>query len=613
MKLGWTWLLLLSACGRDPSSESPAIFLAERLDQADRSAASASLSEFRSVSWTLAEETRLSVVSPLASRISFSLLLPDEPVLKFAIALAPLTNVDSTDWATLRSADFRVDVESGGARETLFTAPVRRHEAGTWIDHTLDLARFAGQSVRLVLETTTPDRFLRDPSHLRAAREQYLALWGNPVLESRRARADGNVILISLDCVRADHIGAYGYEEAKTPRIDAFAREGVRFETAVTAAPSTLPSHTSIFTGLTPLVHGANKWRPRRAGVPYLPDVLARMGFEVNGVVAGPYLSQTFGFEQGFHSYKFLFDARAGDVIDSVLEVLSRASGRRQFLFVHLFDAHAPYLAPREFLPRTGAARVDISSLMKRTANGRVPTEEDRRGLMALYDAEIAYVDGQVGRLLDELQSRGLYDSSLIIITADHGEAFYEHGHWQHSRSLYEELIHVPLVVKWPGESEASTVEGPVSLIDIFPTILDEAGASGELRSMGVDLRQTASGAHPAERKVISEFEWLLEEETVMKISLRGDVLKYIATLESAPSDEMALRHVKSEELYSLAEDPGERHNLVEKRTDSRDAFRELLSNYLKTVFAARRAGEDRIELDETTRKRLESLGYVYR
>ena len=440
MRFAWVGVLLWAACERSPSPQSSAIFLAERLDDADKGAEAASLSEFRSMPWTLDNETRLSVVTPLASRVSYSVSLPDDPVLKFAIALFPLGNPESTTWDTLRTAEFRVDVESGGARETVFTAPVRRHEAGKWIDYTLDLGRFAGRTVRLELESTPPSRFLRDPRHLRVAREQYLALWGNPVLDSRNVPAAAtNVILISLDCVRADHIGVYGYPNAKTPNIDAFARDGVVFETAITTAPSTLPAHTSILTGLTPLLHEANTWRRRNPAVPYLPEVLSLLGFEVNGVVTGPYLSQTFGLEGGFHSYKFLFDPRASEAIDAAVEVLSRASGRRQFLFVHLFDAHAPYLAPREFLPRMGEV-VDISSLLERTAKEREPNEEDRRSLIALYDAEIAYVDSQVGRFLEELKSRALYDSSLIILTADHGEAFYEHGHRQHSRTLYEEM-----------------------------------------------------------------------------------------------------------------------------------------------------------------------------
>ena len=128
-------VLLWEACERGPSPQSAAIFLAERLDDADKDAEAASLSEFRSVPWTLDNETRLSVVAPLASRVSYSVLLPDDPVVKFAIALFPLGNSESTAWETLRTVEFQVGVESGRARETVFTAPVRRHEAGKWIDN----------------------------------------------------------------------------------------------------------------------------------------------------------------------------------------------------------------------------------------------------------------------------------------------------------------------------------------------------------------------------------------------------------------------------------------------------------------------------------------------
>ena len=603
-----------SACRPAPPEDGAVVFLAEHVAEAEKSASAAALSQLRSVRWTLENETRLAIVAPLVSRISYSVSIPEQPVLRFATALHPIGDEESASWTRPRSVDFRVQVESGGgARETVFETPVRRHQAGRWLDHSVDLGPWAGKTVRLTLETDLPDPFLRDPGHLRAAREQYLALWGNPVLDARSARAEGtNVILISLDCVRADHVGAYGYPEARTPNIDAFAREAVVFEAAITTAPSTLPSHTSIFTGLTPLLHRANKWRRRDPAAPYLPEVLSRLEFEVNGVVTGPYLSQSFGFQDGFHSYNFLFDPRAGEAVDAALDVLDRASGRRQFLFLHLFDAHSPYLPPREFLPRAEESPLDISSLMGRIMKGRgVPTEADRRALIRLYDAEIAYVDTQVGRFLDELRARGLFDRSLIILTADHGESFGEHGNWQHSRNLYEELIHVPLIVKWPFESEARVVQAPVSHIDLFPTILEQAASDEDADALGTSLRRIASSGNHGRRKMISEFEWLLPGNTTMKIAFRGDDLKYIVTLESAPDVEMSLENLKLEELYSLAEDPGELMSLLESRVSERDGFRELLENYLKTVYGSRKAG-GRIELDEATRKQLESLGYIY-
>ena len=318
-------LLLLSACRSAPPEHNEIVFLADHLFEADKTAEAAALSDFDASRWTLEGETRYAIVAPLASRITYTVVVPEEPVLRFATALYPIGDDAGSAWTTLRRAEFRVRVDGGGYRETIFSETVRRHEAGTWIDRSLDLRSFAGSTVRLSLEVQPPDRFRRDPADLQAAREQYLVLWGNPVLDSESAQEAGtNVILVSLDCLRADHVGIYGYREGATPHLDAFARDGVLFETAIATAPSTLPSHMSMFTGLTPLLHGANNRRARFDRTPYLPDLLSRAGFEVNGVVTGPYLSQNFGLHEGFHSYKFMFDPRGGDAVDAALDVLEQ-------------------------------------------------------------------------------------------------------------------------------------------------------------------------------------------------------------------------------------------------------------------------------------------------
>jgi arylsulfatase A-like enzyme len=612
---------MVSACRTPPPVSQPSVFLAEHLSSADKIATSAAASEFHSESWTLGGETRLAMVTPLASRIAYTVNVPDEPELSFATALFPLADEISQKWTTLRSAEFRVRVVSDDTDEIVFAHTVRRHQAGGWINHTVNLAPWARQTIRLELEVEPPARFLRAAGDLRSARAQYLPLWGNPVVGSKKQATDvTTIILISMDCVRADHVGVYGYEAGSTPNIDAFALDGVVFEEAMTTAPSTLPSHTSMFTGLTPLFHGANKWRARAVNAPYLPTLLSSRGFEVHGVVTAPYLSQVFGFEEGFHSYTFMFDARAGDAVDAAIAVIDRWSSRPQFMFLHLFDAHAPYLPPQSFLP-DGKTRAEVSTRMRRAmSRGGPPTSAENEELIELYDGEIGYLDHELGRFFDELRSRGIYDRALILLTADHGEAFHEHGHGQHSRTLYEEITHVPLIVKWPFDSPRGATDALASHIDILPTILEQANLpdrpnvpdmSDAFTGMGLSLRSLAAGPKLEGRTVMSELEWLLDTKTLMKIAVRREDLKYIATLDSAPDEDTGLEHLESEELYFLDDDPGELTNLASTNVEVRDRMRELLGNYLKTVGAVRSASE-RIELDETTRRQLESLGYVY-
>lgn len=233
--------------------------------------------------------------------------------------------------------------------------------------------------------------------------------------------------------------------------------------------------------------------------------------------------------------------------------------------------------------------------------------------MAALYDAEIASADEAVGRLLEDLKARGVYDRSLIILTADHGEAFFDHGHWQHSKTLYEELIRIPLIVKWPGQSPKGRVSAQVSQVDIFPTVLAAAGVEPPPTD-GINLIQFVNDtkASRTRRRLISENAWRGPSEWSRKVSIRTEKLKYLVTIAGPPGREPEESDVRSEELYDLMEDPMERTNLASGSSSDIEAFRRELANYLGEARQGRasRRTEDILE-DETTRERLRSLGYI--
>ena len=205
--------------------------------------------------------------------------------------------------------------------------------------------------------------------------------------------------------------------------------------------------------------------------------MLSEAGYQTDAVVTGAYLSQTYGFERGFDLYRLDHRAPAEKTVEQAIELLQRSAGRDQFLFVHFIDAHWPYEPPEEFVERFGPRPADLAGLLRKVVDNNPPSNaEETERVAALYDAEIASADEAVGRLLEDLKARGVYDRSLIILTADHGEAFFDHGHWQHSKTLYEELIRIPLIVKWPGQSPKGRVSAQVSQVDIFPTVLAAAG-----------------------------------------------------------------------------------------------------------------------------------------
>jgi choline-sulfatase len=298
-----------------------------------------------------------------------------------------------------------------------------------------------------------------------------------------RSAGGANLLLVTLDTVRADHVGCYGYALAETPALDRLAREGVRFAHAAAAAPLTLTSHTSILTGLLPLHHGVrnNGAAGLAAGTPTLATRLAAAGYRTGAFVAAFVLDHRFGLAPGFEVYDdevnrdpnagWVLEAeRSGDqVVDRALAWLGRDDGRPFFLWVHLYDAHAPY---------------------------RPPSPQRERHPGRPYDGAIAFDDAQVGRLLSEIDRRGWRERTVVAVTADHGESLGEHGEATHGLLLYEPDLAVPLVLRAPGLAPR-VVRTPVGLVDLAPTLaglLRPAGSAATGGSRGRPAGSAATG-----------------------------------------------------------------------------------------------------------------------
>jgi len=604
-------LLALSpaACNRPSPPPSSPVFLVDRVPAAETTYSRAQLASFPrdqhlSAAVTLGDETRRSLTPSWSSPVSFTLRVPPDPVLQFAVAVATLGKAKSPF-----PVEFRLSVNAGQREETIFKEAVDRPQRNQWLDREADLSRWAGSMLRLTFETTLVPVGQASPTedpHL-------VPLWGNPLLASVASRSERpHLVLISIDCLRADHVGTYGYARATTPSIDRFAKEAVVFETAVSAAPYTLASHMAMLTGLPPAFHGVTKLRKLARSIPYLPEFLARAGYQTSGIISGAYLSQNYGFERGFHLYRGLHRQRAAVTVDSALDLLRRGPGRSQFLFLHLIDPHWRYLPPEDFLDRFGPRPADIPGLLDLVLKRAPPASSQQiEQVKNLYDAEVAYADGELGRFFDGLRALGLYEQALIVLTADHGEAFYEHEYWQHSETLYEEMIRVPLIVKWPGRSPKERVKRLVSQVDIFSTFLEAAGL-GE-RARGSSLKHyLGQPAADEQFKAVSEITWESPDGTAKKISLRSEELKYIATLTGPANDELAVDTIIREELYHLGRDPAERENLLAQGSPSVEGLRRQLRRYLEEArrFRASRQGEA-VVLDEVLQERLRSLGYV--
>jgi len=417
-----------------------------------------------------------------------------------------------------------------------------------------------------------------------------LILWFSAVFPVFAAAAkQPNVILITLDTVRADRMGFLGSKYGVTPQLDALASQSVVFEHAYSQAPITPASHGTILTGTYPQYHGIRNFGDRLPPtVPFLPEILHNQGYHtgafVGSIILDPKNGFASGFERGFDVYDAGFHRqktgerreasmqRRGEVtLDHVLEWIPRQQGGPFFLWFHLWDAHDPYNPPEPFRSRFPGAP---------------------------YNGSIAYVDATVGKLLDYLREQGLYDNSLIAIAADHGESLGEHGELTHSIFLYDSTIHVPLLLKLPGNRFAGQrVNAAASLVDLVPTLLEALGQTPPPAIQGRSLLPLIGNPHPGSRPSLAagdhserSFGWSA------LVSLRIGNQLYVR----APSPE----------LYDLASDPGAKKNIYPTNRLAAVRLAGELDSFVKRVSTgAPQALQD--GLDEKSREKLSALGYM--
>lgn len=438
-----------------------------------------------------------------------------------------------------------------------------------------------------------------------------------------------NVLIVVLDTVRADAISAYGGSGAHTPHLDALAADGTLFEKARAVSSWTLPNHATLFTGLYSFQHDAHHETDRLAGKQTTLAELLSATHTTAAFSENPHIIRAKGFAQGFDSFEETWRDRGAagrwGTVEAFREWLaSRDRSRPYFAFVNLFTAHLPYAPPDPWLERFFTPEELASGLVHRmTAFGE---SEARRYLVGelkipariwdvlrrLYLADTASTDDRLGKILAALREDGTADDTVVVVISDHGENLGEHGLAEHQFALYETLLRIPMVLRYPGVFDGGEVRrGPVQLVDVAPTILDLVGAGSETWEH-LAGRSLVEGDPPAERPVLGETfrpiqQWALYARAHPDFDFapfdRRLKSLQVGTLKLIASDRGEL------ELYDLAEDPGELTDLVADRPDDVKRLRRLLRDVVPEWTP--RGGGEAPSLDAETAEQLRSLGYI--
>jgi arylsulfatase A-like enzyme len=405
-----------------------------------------------------------------------------------------------------------------------------------------------------------------------------------------------SILLISIDTLRSDHVSAYGYERATTPRIDELAAEGALYLNAVSTSNWTLPSHMSLMTGLSPSLHRVEDEGSRLpATLRTLGEVLHESGYATAGITSHVFLGEAFGFARGFDHYGTQWNQLAERVTDRAIDWLDEHDGGPSFVFLHYFDPHWSYDAPEPFASRFGPADASYGDIdyLKHHFDPAAPLPaEALDDILRLYDAEIAYTDHHIGRLFDWLRERGRLDRTIVAIVADHGEEFLDHGGFGHGTHLHGEVTRVPFVLRYPPGIAPGRRERLATLADVPHTLLRLAGlpVPEQFRLRGVDLE--AAPAEGAERLAIMEStRW-----GPKRFAVQGSALKLLTAGSYSPAipDEEDGRKVLrrfgpcplEEALYDVASDPAERENLLARapRGAAGEALERALTSFLERV-----------------------------
>lgn len=554
---------------------------------------------------------------PPKSTIRFRVKPCENWRLDFGIAIVKSTPSDresDSEPRTNRGVTFLVNLEADGKRQNIFQKHLQPPQNGE---------SFVFQLFMIDLPDTREDLEIVFTTE---GNESNRSFWVNPLCFQKQEK-DQNIILISIDTLRADHLGCYGYERETSPHIDALASDGVIFLNTYASSPWTLPSHMSLLTSL----HGVNHQVAHEndamdPSIPTLADILRTYQYYCAALTGGGFVSAKYGFSKGFNSYSdeggVLRQDSAEHLFHAAARWLDREKDKGFFLFLHTFQPHSPYACPYPyksmFLEENDRWRhLDLMShLGGMSGIYKEMTEKERKNVIGLYDGEIRYTDEKlIGPLIAMLKDTGLYDRTMIIFTSDHGEEFFEHHGWGHGHSLYDESLKVPLIIKFPASRfRGRRIPDIISLVDIFPTVLENSGIGfSGLDIDGRSLMPLITGKEKGDRMFLADVAAnVLASRIPQRIAMNRGKEKLILNKNFGPEALGFFVYpppvLSPVELYDLASDPAEQKNIAHERSSLANQIIRRIDEITK---AARKKKTGKLAMDEELREQLRALGYI--
>ncbi|MBU0755867.1 MAG: sulfatase-like hydrolase/transferase [Planctomycetes bacterium] len=502
---------------------------------------------------------------------------------------------------------------------------VREH----WLPLERDLSALSGRT--LTFEILTEWEAAPEPWDLPP-----LIYCGSPVIyfeEFDRFDPGYNLILVSLDTLRRDHLGCYGYQRPVSPNLDRFAEENIRCGNVYTHSPYTLPSHASLFTALYPATHGVHSENHRLSTkTELLAEILARQGFATASFNGGGFVSHRFGFNRGFDLYceidplgdRYL-DGRGNSInrmpdgstgsFQYALDWIETKKNRPFFLFLHTFMIH-DYLPPQEWVDLFNA---DSSSLLKPERATQMMlrkvmmheasmSDADLTYFKNMYDGTVRAVDDMMGELFAHLKDLELADRTAVVITSDHGEEFMEHGGVRHTTSVYEELIQVPLIMGIPGMTGGVVIDSSLNQVDLMPTLLEILKVDYDGPMQGRSFAGLLSGDEQKDRPIYAEVDLV---DRTRRCCLIQDGWKYV---EGVTDPEYRYPAPAEKQLFHLVEDPAEQKDLNSLHDEIQENLKKtmyLLKGNLKKAREELGVEEMNTPLDREMREVLRQQGYL--